>query len=249
MLTIYLYTFIGVFVVSLISLVGVFILPSREDILRKYIFIFISLAVGALLGDAFIHLIPEAFEKFSNTTVTSVLIIVGILLFFILEKLLHWHLHEEDMEDSHTHPLGQLILFSAALHNFFDGTIIAASFLVSIPVGVATTIAVILHEIPHEIGDFAILLHSGYSRKRALALNFLTALTAILGAVIFFAFGEFSKILVGYFIPVAAGGFIYIAATDLIPELHKTKDPKHSFYQLAAVSLGVFAMAALTFLE
>lgn len=249
MITAYLYTFVGVLLVSVISLVGVFILPSREDILRKYIFIFISLAVGALLGDAFIHLIPEAFEKSSNATITGILIILGILLFFTLEKVLHWHHHGEDAEENHIHPIGRLILFSDGVHNFLDGTIIAASFIVSVPVGVATTLAVILHEIPQEIGDFVILLHSGYSRRRALVLNFLSALAAFVGALTFFMFGEFSKSLVDYFIPLAAGGFIYIAASDLIPELHKTKQVKHSFYQLAVVLLGVLAMIALTFLD
>ncbi|MDP3957143.1 MAG: ZIP family metal transporter [bacterium] len=249
MATVYLYTFVGIFVVSVISLIGVFILPSREDILRKYIFLFISLAVGALLGDAFIHLIPGAFEKSSNATVTGVLIILGTLLFFILEKLLHWHHHGEDTNEDHAHPIGKLILFSDGVHNFLDGIIIAASFVVSVPVGVATTVAVILHEIPQEIGDFAILLHFGYTRRRALVLNFLSALTAFVGALAFFAFGTLSESLVGYALPLAAGGFIYIALTDLIPELHKTKQAKHSLYQLAAVLLGVFAMIALTLLD
>jgi zinc and cadmium transporter len=249
MLTAYLYTFIGVLVVSVISLAGVFILPSREDILRKYVFIFISLAVGALLGDAFIHLIPEALEKSSSTTVTGTLIILGILFFFILEKILHWHHHGEDAKENHIHPVGKLILFSDGVHNFLDGTIIAASFMVSTPVGVATTVAVVLHEIPQEIGDFVILLYSGYSRRRALLFNFLSGLTAFVGAAAFFAFGELSKSLVDYFVPLAAGGFIYIAASDLIPELHKTKQAEHSFYQLAVVFLGVLAMVALTFLD
>ncbi|OGI19347.1 MAG: hypothetical protein A3J06_01365 [Candidatus Moranbacteria bacterium RIFCSPLOWO2_02_FULL_48_19] len=249
MVTVYLYTFIGILVVSVISLLGVFVLPSREDILRKYIFLFISLAVGALLGDAFIHLIPEALDKSSNATATSVLIILGILLFFILEKFLHWHHHGEDAKEGHIHPIGKLVLFSDGVHNFLDGIIIAASFMVNIPVGIATTVAVILHEIPQEVGDFAILLHSGYTRKRALVLNFLSALTAFVGAAAFFAFGELSKHLVGYFLPLAAGGFIYIALTDLIPELHKTKQMKHFFYQLAAVLLGVLAMIALIFLD
>ena len=249
MVTVYLYTFIGILVVSVISLLGVFVLPSREDILRKYIFLFISLAVGALLGDAFIHLIPEALDKSSNATATSVLIILGILLFFILEKFLHWHHHGEDAKEGHIHPIGKLVLFSDGVHNFLDGIIIAASFMVNIPVGIATTVAVILHEIPQEVGDFAILLHSGYTRKWALVLNFLSALTAFVGAAAFFAFGELSKHLVGYFLPLAAGGFIYIALTDLIPELHKTKQMKHFFYQLAAVLLGVLAMIALIFLD
>src|SRR3989338_5519222 len=152
MITIYIYTFGSVVAVSLISFAGIFTLSLKEEVLRKYIFIFISIAVGALLGDAFIHLIPESFEESSSTILTSVLVISGILFFFVLEKFLHWHHHGEDKEDSYIHPVGKLVLFSDGIHNFIDGIIIGASFLVSVPVGLATTTAVILHEIPQEIG-------------------------------------------------------------------------------------------------
>ena len=249
MTTIYLYTFVSVALVSFISLVGVFTLSLREDILRKYIFIFLSLAVGALLGDAFIHLIPEALENSSNATLTSILVIAGIILFFILEKFLHWHHHGEDKEKFDIHPAGKLVLLSDGVHNFLDGIIIGASFMVSMPVGVATTLAVILHEIPQEIGDFAVLIHSGYTKKRALWLNFLSALSAILGAVAFFILGEFAETLSMYSLPIAAGGFIYIAMSDLIPELHKTKETRYSMFQLATITIGVLTMIALTFLE
>lgn len=249
MITIYIYTFASVVVVSLISLVGVFALSLREDVLRKYTFIFMSIAVGALLGDAFIHLIPEALENSRNTTLTSILVIVGIIFFFILEKFLHWHHHGEDKEEVSVHPVGKLVLFSDGVHNFLDGIIIATSFMISVPVGIATTLAVILHEIPQEIGDFAVLLHSGYTRRRALWVNFLSALTAILGAIVFFILGEVVEASFMYFIPIAAGGFIYIAVADLIPELHKTKEIQHSMFQLVAVTLGVLAMVGLIFLE
>src|SRR3989344_1832480 len=129
MTTIYIYSFISVVIVSLISLVGVFTLSLREDILKKYIFIFISLAVGALLGDAFIHLIPEALENSSNTNLTCTLIIAGIIIFFILEKFFHWHHHGEDKDDNQIHPVGKLVLFSDGVHNFIDGIIIGASFM------------------------------------------------------------------------------------------------------------------------
>lgn len=233
----------------MISLIGVFFLSLREDLLKKYIFIFISVAVGALLGDALIHLIPEAFENSNNITLTSVLVIAGVLFFFILEKFLHWHHHGEDQNDNHIHPAGKLILFSDGVHNFMDGIIIGASFLVSVPVGIATTIAVILHEIPQEIGDFAVLLHSGYSKKRALWLNFLSALTAIFGTALVFIIGGVAENASFWFLPLAAGGFIYIAVADLIPELHKTKEIKHSLMQIVAVMAGVLAMVALTYLE
>jgi zinc and cadmium transporter len=249
MITSYIYALLAVVVVSLVSLVGVFTLSIREEFIRKYIFLFISLAVGALLGDAFIHLIPESFEALPNATHTSLLVIVGIFAFFILEKFLHWHHHSDDIEEYHTHPVGKLVLFSDGVHNFIDGVIIGVSFLISVPVGIATTLAVILHEIPQEIGDFAVLLHAGYTRKRALWLNFLSALTAILGTLIAFMLGEAGESFTTWILPLAAGGFIYIAVADLIPELHKTKVVKHSVMQFLALTFGVMLMFALTFIE
>ena len=245
MATIYIYAFISVVVVSLISLIGILALSLREEILRKYVFIFISLAVGALLGDAFIHLIPEAFKNSTDVGLTSLLIIVGLLIFFILEKFLHWHHHGEDKEKSHIHPVGKLVLFSDGMHNFIDGIIIGASFILSAPVGLATTVAVILHEIPQEIGDFAVLLHSGYSKTRALWLNFM----AVLGLVTVFLLNQTEQTATLWFLPIAAGGFIYIAVADLIPELQKTKEIKYSILQLLTVVIGVLMMFALTYLE
>ena len=249
MITIYIYTFLSIAVVSIISLIGVFTLSLKEEILKKYIFIFMSFAVGALLGDAFIHLIPEALELSSDEALTGTLVISGILLFFILEKFLHWHHHGEDKEEHNINPVGKLVLLSDCVHNFIDGIIIATSFMVSVHVGVATTVAVILHEIPQEIGDFSVLLHSGYTKNRALWLNFLSGLTAVLGAVVFFMLGEIAEKTSMYFLPITAGGFIYIAVADLMPELHKTKEMKYSIFQLAAVMLGVLAMIGLIYFE
>jgi zinc and cadmium transporter len=245
----YLYAFISVTIVSLVSFVGIFALSIKEELLRKYIFVFISLAVGALLGDAFIHLIPEAFRSSVGELFVSILIIVGILIFFILEKFLHWHHHGEDKDENEVHPAGKLILFSDGVHNFIDGVIIGVSFIVSVPVGIATTIAVILHEIPQEIGDFAVLLHYGYERSRALWLNFLSALCAVLGVLVVFLFGKMSAGFILWILPIAAGGFIYVAVADLIPELHKTKNAKHSALQILTVVIGVLAMVTLLYLE
>ena len=242
----YAYALISVLVVSLISLVGVFTLSLKEEKIKKYVGVFISLAVGALLGDAFIHIIPEAFE--TSAHLAGILIIAGILIFFILEKFLHWHHHEDDKE-THTHPVGKLVLFSDGIHNLIDGIIIGASFLVSIPIGIATTIAVILHEIPQEIGDFAVLIHSGFTKKRALWLNFLSALMAIIGVIISFILGTSAESFVSYFLPIAAGGFIYIAVADLIPELQKNKKLKQSILQIIIVIIGILSMLALTLLE
>ena len=205
--------------------------------------------MGALLGDAFIHLIPEALENIPYPAITSILIITGILIFFVLEKFLHWHHHGDDENGSHIHPVGNLVLFSDGIHNVIDGIIIGGSFIVSVPLGVATTVAVVLHEIPQEIGDFTVLLHAGYDRKRALWLNFLSALSAVVGVVIAMMLGQAGADMVMWVLPIAAGGFIYISVADLIPELHKTKEVSRSALQIIAVAAGVLAMAALLFIE
>ncbi|MBI2048146.1 MAG: ZIP family metal transporter [Parcubacteria group bacterium] len=263
MTSIALYSLASVFLVSAISLVGIFAISINESALRKWILIFVSLAVGALFGDAIIHLIPEALHESTNTTLTSLLIIGGILIFFALEKFLHWHHshgHEfkeeehldgttKNAEENHIRPLGYLILISDGVHNFIDGIIIAASYFISIEVGIATTIAVILHEIPQEIGDFGVLLHSGFSKMKALMVNFISALFAVLGAALVLFIGEAGERLVVFAIPLAAGAFLYIAGSDLVPELHKTTKLSHSLLQFIAVCVGIAAMVALLFLE
>ena len=245
----YIYALLSVLAISFISLAGVFTLSLKESFLKKYIFIFISLAVGALLGNAFIHLIPESFENFSNRGFTGILIITGILGFFIVEKYLHWHHHGEDEKSNNIHPVGKLVLVSDGIHNIGDGIIIGASFLINIPLGVATAIAVAFHEIPQEVGDFTVLLHSGYSRGRALLLNFISAITAVFGVLIAFVLGQASEIFIMWILPIAAGGFIYIAVADLIPELHRTKDIKHSMLQIAGIIIGILSMAMLFYIE
>ncbi len=239
------YAILSVVVVSLISLLGVFALSIKEDLLKRYVYILVSLAVGALLGDVFIHLIPEALEISSDTTTTALLIIGGILAFFVIEKFLHWHHHDDDTAHNHVHPVGKLILISDGVHNLIDGIIIGAAYLVSIEVGIATTLAVILHEIPQEIGDFGVLLHAGYSKKKALWFNFLSALCAIVGVVIVLVLGASSEAFTNSILPIAAGGFIYVAMADLIPELQKTKSGKQSIYQILALVLGVIVMVLL----
>ncbi|NMB92533.1 MAG: ZIP family metal transporter [Parcubacteria group bacterium] len=249
MLTIYLYSFISVIIVSLISLIGVFSISFKEETIKKYIGLFISLAVGGLLGDAFIHLIPEIFKDSLNHVLASLLLIGGILLFFVIEKFLHWHHHEDDLEEKHIHPVGKLLLLNDGFHNFTDGLIIGVSFLISIPIGIATTLAVVLHEIPQEIGDFAVLLHSGYNAKKALWLNFVSALMAIIGTILALIFGSIAESLIIWVLPIAAGGFIYISLTDLIPELQKNKEVKGSLLQFFTLFLGVLLMLVLLWLE
>jgi zinc and cadmium transporter len=251
MINVWFCTLMSVFVVSLISLVGVVTLSFNRDRLKSTVHYLVSFAVGALFGDALIHLLPEAASELGFNLTTSLLVILGLLIFFVLEKFLHWqHCHIPTSSD-HIHPVCTINLVGDAVHNFMDGVIIAASFLVSIPIGITTTLAVILHEIPQEIGDFGIYLHKGMSVKKALTFNFLSALTSVAGAVITLLIGAHIQELTKYFVPITAGGFLYIAGSDLIPELHHGSDqkPTTSLLQFVMIVLGVAVMASLTFLE
>jgi len=246
----WLYTLISVSLVSIISLIGVITLSMNNEKLKNFLIYLISFSAGALFGDAFLHLLPGAVEENGFRLSISISILSGILIFFILEKIIHWrHCHVYDAKN-HVHPFAYTNLVGDALHNFIDGLIIAASYLVSIPVGIATTIAVILHEIPQEIGDFSVLIHAGFSKGRALFMNFLTAITAILGALAgLWLAGEVEGVTF-ILIPVAAGGFIYIAGSDLIPELHKhSANFKKSVLQFVMFVIGILIMAALLLLE
>lgn len=243
------YALSSVFIVSLISLIGAFTFAVSVEKIKKSLIYLVSFSAGTLLGDAFIHLIPEAFESFDNEIVLSLGILSGILTFFILEKFLHWrHCHEVAC-DEHPHPFSYILLVGDTVHNFIDGLVIAASYLVSIPVGIATTLAVVFHEIPQEIGDFGSLLYAGFKKTKALFFNFLTALTAIAGAVIVLALNINDGTLTKFLIPFAAGGFVYIASSDLIPELHKDTELKKSFWQLLTFLLGIGLMIILKNIE
>jgi zinc and cadmium transporter len=232
----------------MISFIGILTLLLKESILRKILLFFVSFAAGALLGDAFIHLLPEAVKN-GFTIYVSMYLLLGILAFFILEKFIFWrHCHIETSEQ-HPHPVGMMNLVGDGMHNLTDGMIIAGSYYVSIPVGLATTLAVIFHEIPQEIGDFSVLLHAGYTKLKALFYNFLSALTAVIGAIITLIAGANSHNFSVFIIPFTAGGFIYIASSDLIPELHKETAIWKSFFQLVGIILGILVMFVLLFLE
>ncbi|MBI4981536.1 MAG: ZIP family metal transporter [Candidatus Omnitrophica bacterium] len=228
-------------VVSLISLVGVFTLAIRSDYLQKILFLLIGFSAGALIGGAFLHLLPEALEK-TNSTMVFYYLILGIVLFFMLERYFHWrHCHAEKCD---VHAFTYLNLIGDSFHNFIDGLVIAASFVISIKLGCITTLAIILHEIPQELGDFGVLIYGGFSKKKALICNFLTALTAMVGAVIGYFIADFTKGFITVILPLTAGGFIYIAASDLIPEIHKEKDLRRSSLAFLAFLLGIVFMAA-----
>ena len=245
--------------ISIVSFVGVFALPLREKQAKGIFNFFISLAVGALLGDVFLHMIPESFSGGGDPVHTSLFLLLGMGIFFVLEKVLRWNHHapeesQEHTSDMHTPQgpahLGKLVLVSDGMHNFIDGLVVGVSYLVSIEVGIATTLAIILHEIPHEVGDFLVLLYAGYKRTTALLYNFLSALTALAGAAVVLLIGPTSEYLLNAALPLAAGAFIYIAASDLIPELHKSHPMKSAlFYQIVGISIGVLAVYILLFLE
>ena len=250
-----LYILGSVVLVSIMSLVGVLSISFQQKSLARALAFLVPLAVGALLGDAFFHLIPESFSVAERPTTASIGIILGIVSFFFLEKFLRWHHHSievssnEPSEDSDKKHLGSLILISDGLHNFIDGIIIGASYLLSVEVGIATTMAIIMHEIPQEIGDFGVLIYAGYSRATAVLYNFLSALTAILGASLIIFLGSLPETLIQGVTAFAAGVFIYIASSDLVPELHKNTEGKNILLEVAGISLGLLAMYLLLFLE
>jgi zinc and cadmium transporter len=229
------------FLVSLISLIGIFTLAIRENLLHKILFGLIGFSAGALVGSAFLHILPEALEKLNSTTVFSYLIF-GIILFFLMERYLHWrHCHDKDC---HIHAFTYLNLFGEAFHNFIDGLAIAASFIISIKLGMITTLAIILHEIPKELGNFGVLIYGGFSRRKALFYNFICALAAIVGALAGYFISDFAGNFVQFIMPLTAGGFIYIAMSDLIPEVHKESNQKRATLAFGAFVLGIVLMAA-----
>jgi zinc and cadmium transporter len=243
-------TFISVTIVSLISLIGVFFLALRPDKLRRIQLVLVGLATGGLLGGAFIHLIPEAFESFKNQHTASILLVAGFLLFFILERFLHWqHNHTEGISSNHIKPFGPINLIADMFHNFLDGILIGAAFLYSPEIGITTTIIVLLHEIPQEIGDFGILIHAGYTPRKALFYNFASACSSYIGAFIVLIFSTSADLLSKAVLPIAAGGFIYLAAADLIPELHTEKNLKSSIYQFGAILFGIGVLFLLLLLK
>lgn len=245
----FIYSLLSVVIVSLVSLVGVFSLSFNTATLRKFLIYMVSFSAGALFGDVFIHLLPQSIEQSGFSLHISLYVISGILFSFVVEKIIHWrHCHIPTSKE-HVHPFALMNLYGDGVHNFIDGLIIGASYLASIPVGIATTIAVVLHEIPQEIGDFGVLLHGGLSKKKALTYNFLTALTAVVGALLAFLLGTHVENLTLFLIPFAAGGFIYIAGSDLIPEMHKEVHWKRSLLQLVVFVLGILVMVPLLLLK
>ncbi len=251
-MNIWLYALVSVFIVSFVSFSGLVGLSLTRNFLQKITLLLVALAVGALLGDVFIHLLPEIFAEQSTTLSASLYIIVGILGFFLIEKIIRWRHSPSITQHSrgtHSHHVGPMNLFADGVHNFIDGILIGVSYMVSLPIGIATTIAVILHEIPTEIGDFGVLLHAGYSTRRALKYNFLSALMAVMGTLLALSIGPSIGSFTSAVLPMTAGGFLYIAGSDLIPELHREINLKHTLLQFLAILAGISVMVGLLFVE
>jgi zinc and cadmium transporter len=229
--------------VSTISLVMIIFLSLNERVLNRLLLVLVAFASGTMLGGAFLHLIPESY---TGEFTFFGYVLFGILLFFMLEKFLKWrHCHEGECD---IHAFAYLNLVGDGIHNFVDGMIIAASFLTSVDLGIITTVAVIAHEVPQEIGDFGILVYGGFSKIKAISYNFVSQTTAILGAVITYLLAQSFGSITEFLLPIAAGGFIYIAATDLFPELHKKVEGKYSIVQFIVILLGIMLMWSLRLL-
>ncbi|MFZ5535530.1 MAG: ZIP family metal transporter [Patescibacteria group bacterium] len=234
------YAIVSVIVVSLISLTGVSLISLRKKELSALITYALAFSSGVMLGATFFDLLPESVEVFPEGAFTWVL--GGFVAFFALEKLLSWHHHVEGRHVHEEKPFAYLTLLGDAIHNFVDGAVIAGAYLVSVPLGITTTVAVIAHEIPHELSDFMILLHGGFSRAKALLYNFLSATTAILGAVLVLFLSGQVEVFEQYMLPIAAGNFLYIVASDLIPELLTKRKGIESVVQLALMLLGLLVV-------
>lgn len=233
-------------VVCLFSLVGISALSLKEKTLHNILFILIAFSAGSILGTAYFDLLPEALE-IVDESIVFIQITLGFVLFFFLERFIYWyhgHGHETDIpaeigDRKVTTSFAYLNLIGDGIHNFVDGMIIAVSFFIGFPVGLATTIAVTFHELPQEMGDYGILVYAGFKRGRALLLNFVVALAVVLGGIFAILFIETVKTLSGFLLSFSAGGFIYLAASELIPELHEEKKFKRSVIQFIIFILGI----------
>lgn len=220
---------------SFIGLIGILTLWMKDKSLNKILIILVAFSAGALLSGAFFHMMAESLEMMEVMT-AFIYLLVGFIVFFLIERFLHWrHCHKGKCD---VHPFTHLVLIGDGIHNFIDGLVIAASFMINIPFGWVTTLMIITHEIPQELGDFGVLVYGGFEKIRALGFNFLAQLTCIIGGIIGF-FLLYTPESVAFLLPFAAGGFIYIAASDLIPELHKEESVKKSMISFVFFVIGI----------
>lgn len=243
------YILIATFLVSIISFVGALTLFFKRDFLNKILLVLVALSAGALIGGAFLHLIPEAIMEVGlnegEILKVFLFVLLGFSTFFVLEQFINWHHHHDCVSCEKVAPFSYLVLISDAVHNFIDGLIIAASFVVAWPVGIVTTLAVALHEIPQEIGDFGVLVYGGMKVKKALIWNFLSALVAVIGGIVGFFLSGFMGESMVYLLPFAAGNFIYIASSDLIPEIKHKNERSVGYFLVFLVGICLMLLFKL----
>lgn len=234
------YAMISVMIVSLVSLIASVPLMIHKKISKKVLIFLLSISVGVMLGTVFFNFLPEMHEYHTEE---GIFIIIGFLMLFVLEKLVHWHhtskCEKHDHGHHHAYHLAPLNLIGDGVHNFIDGLVISGSYAVSTTLGIAATISIIFHEAPQEIADFGVLLYSGYSKKKAVIFNFMSAATAIIGTIIGLLLSESMHGFSDFIIPFAAGNFIYIAASNLVPELHRHCKLRDTFLHVIAILMGV----------
>ena len=235
------YIIITTFVIALIAFIGIFTLSLKDIALNKILLFLISLSAGALMGGALFHLLPEAIEKTETVDFDVFLVVlVGFVLFFLIEKVLHWrHCHKGKCD---VHTFHYMNLIGDSVHNFIDGLIMAASFSISTTLGFTTSLAIAAHEIPQEIGDFGVLVYGGFEKKKAIILNFCVALAIVLGGIVGYLISRNIEQATIFLLPFAAGGFIYIAATDLIPEIRKEENIIKSMATIVVFIFGILIM-------
>ena len=231
---------------SVVSLVGALALVLKENILKRIIKPLVAFSAGSLLGGAFLHLLPEALEESGEINKIFIILLIGFAAFFLLEQFIHWH-HCHRLPSEHKHPVTYLILISDGVHNFLDGLAIGAAFVIDVRLGLATTLAIAMHEIPQELGDFGILIHGGWQKAKALLFNFFSGLTAVAGGIIAWLLA--GNIEIVYLLPFAAGNFIYIAASDLIPEIKNQDCVSRNVLHFLAFVFGIGFMYLILFIE
>jgi zinc and cadmium transporter len=239
--------------VSLVSFSGLFVLWLKPERLAAMVPYLVALAVGVLLGDAFIHLIPDAVARHGSVSTVCMSTLAGVFVFFILEKVVRWRHHHDHTAFTATPsdilPLARMNLIGDAVHNFVDGILIAGSFLVDPVLGFTTTVAIVAHEIPQELGDVGALVYGGYAPRQAVLYNFYCSLTVISGVLFTLALGQVAESSLILLLPIAAGGFIYIAASDLIPALHERSTLTSLVGQATTFGLGIGFMQGIVVFE
>ncbi len=222
---------------GLTGLIGIFSLWMKDRLLKKLLMILVAFSAGALLSGAFFHLLAESLVSLPVTIVFAFMM-VGFIIFFIVERFLHWH-HCHEERECKVHPVSYLIIIGDGIHNFIDGIIIGASFLVNVHFGIITTLLILAHEIPQELGNFGVLVYSGFGKVKALIYTFISQLTCVIGGIASYLLSERIQGVIPFVLPFAAGGFIYIAASDLVPELHKEPKLKKLLVSFGFFMLGI----------